>query len=261
MSKDIMAHTVFGFPDAGTSIKFLRGLDSLRIKYIEVQIPFSDPIADGPVLMRANSEAATHTSTKTVFEALVRNKRNLKHSQVLIMCYFQTVFSYGIQNFCEQAAIAGAVGVLVPDIPFDQPEYDELAVSLAQNNLILIPVLSPNMSKKRLEQYAKLPTAMVYLTSRTGTTGKSAEQRTHDKVKKCLQAIKSVNPACQIILGFGIRGAADIQKIPKLVDHIAIGSYLTEALESGGAKATLKLVKKLLEDQEMAVRPVGRRSI
>lgn len=246
MNRQLMVHMVYGYPEVQTSKRLLKQFDESGVSYIEVQIPFSDPLADGPVLTSANSKAAEHISPSTVLADLQMTVPYMNNAQILIMCYFQTIFSYGVRDFCRQVAIADVHGVIVPDLPYDQNEYETLLLETQRCNIELIPVLSPNMSSKRLKQYVQSDTKLVYLTARSGVTGTATTNQQFSKVMDFLEAIKTVAPNCKVALGFGIRSSQAIAGLPNGVDIAVVGSALTEHLDRYGYAEAIKFTKQLL---------------
>lgn len=253
MNKKLMTHIVYGYPDTQTSLYMLEKMDNLGVEYIEVQIPFSDPMADGPILSHANSEAALHTSTDDVLSALQKITSQLQTSRIVVMCYFQSIFSYGIEQFCAKAAAAKIAGLIVPDLPYDQPEYKTLKAKCAKYGLKIIPVLSANMSHERLKHYVDNNTELVYVTARLGVTGTHTDGLRTSQVVKFTDAIALLNPKCEIALGFGIQTTDDIKKLPDSVAIVVVGSAITSRLNAHGKAKTIKFVDELLNACSAAI--------
>lgn len=247
MNKKLMAHIVYGYPDVQTSKYMIKQIDIAGADYIEVQIPFSDPMADGPVLTHANSEAAIHTSTNDVLSDLQKITSQLKTSQIAVMCYFQSIFAYGIEKFCAKAAAANVIGLIVPDLPYDQPDYKTLLKQCMQHGLLIIPVLSPNMSVARLKQYVDNNTQLVYVTARVGVTGTHTDGLRNSQIVKFIDTVKLLNPDCEVALGFGIQSTADIKNLPANVDIVVVGSAITSDIVARGKTKTVTFVKELLQ--------------
>lgn len=247
MNKKLMAHIVYGYPDTPTSLYMLEKMDNMGVEYIEVQIPFSDPMADGPILSHANSEAAKHTSTDDVLNALQKVTGQLQTSRVVVMCYFQSIFSYGIEQFCAKVAAADIAGLIVPDLPSDQPEYRMLLAKCGQYGLTIIPVLSSNMDHERLEHYIDRGTELVYVTARLGVTGSHTDGLQISKVVEFTDAIKLLSPKCEVALGFGIQTAEDIKKLPDSVAIVVVGSAITSHLDTDGKAKATKFIDELVD--------------
>jgi len=246
MNKKLMAHIVFGYPNTETSLYMLEKMDGLGVEYIEVQMPFSDPMADGPVLSQANSLASKHTSTDDVLRTLQNTTGQLRTSRVVVMCYFQSIFSYGIQQFCAKASAANIAGLIVPDLPYDQPEYATLLAECAEYGLMMIPVLSANMKHDRLKHYVNSGTELVYVTARLGVTGTHTHALQISNVIEFTHAIKQLNQNCEIALGFGIQTANDIKKLPDSVTIAVVGSAITSRLNARGSAEAIEFISELL---------------
>jgi tryptophan synthase alpha chain len=247
MSSKLMTHIVYGYPDIETSTTMLGAFDKLGVEYVEVQIPFSDPIADGPVLTHANSIAALHVSTDDTLSFLTETVPGLRKSKVLIMCYFQSIFAYGIDSFCARAAQAGIYGLLVPDLPYDQPDYQILKRAADKYKTYLVPVLSPVISKERLTHYVKSDTSFIYLTARSGITGTHTSTQQITTLTNCINAIRLIAPTSELALGFGLQTVNDVAHTPPGVSVSVVGTAITEHLEQFGTTGTIQFTDKLLQ--------------
>lgn len=242
-----MAHTVYGYPDVQASARMIEAFDTAGVEYIEVQIPFSDPIADGPTLAHANSEAAAHVSQRDVLQFLRRTAGQRQRSQVVLMCYFQSILSCGIERFCREASDAQVHGLIVPDLPFDQTGYGDLVSATATRGLIIIPVLSPGMNRARLKRYLTPATEMIYLTTRAGVTGAHTTKQQLTDVKETIGIIRRLSPGCAIALGFGIQTERDIINLPAECDTVVVGSAIASRLRNDGLDVAARFVKQLLD--------------
>jgi tryptophan synthase alpha chain len=246
MPKKLMAHMVYGYPDQKISKTLFRRFDSIGASYIEVQIPFSDPIADGTVLANANSQASAHVSTAHTLQFLHEQIPKLQTSKVVVMCYFQTIFAFGIDRFCSQLAGARVYGLIVPDLPYDQTEFVILKHEAAAHLIVLIPVLSPNVNPARLRHYAEPASKLIYLTARSGITGTHTSSKKIKDISDSARQIKQLAPDCELALGFGIQTPTDIIGLPDIIDIAVVGSALTVTLDEFGADAAIDLAQNLL---------------
>lgn len=243
MSRDYMIHAVFGYPDQETSKELIQFLDQSGVKFIEIQIPFSDPLTDGPILTAANQSASKNTNADDTLTFL-KNIRFL-HSKVMVMCYFQTVFSYGIKAFCEELASANVTGLIVPDLPYDELEYRELIDELKKYKVEYVPVLSPNVSLIRLNKYLAASAKYVYLTARTGVTGEATVGAQLRSLSDIATHIKSISKSTLIMVGFGISTPEHVSQLPKIIDVAVIGSAVTKELEKASLDGTKRYITKL----------------
>lgn len=246
MSKKLMAHLVYGYPDRSTSRSLLRHMTSSGVEYVEIQIPFSDPLADGLILTHANAIAATNTNVDDVLHDLSLVASAPSTTKIVLMSYFHSIFAYGIEKYCRRAAEAGVVGIIVPDLPYDQPEYEVLAAQCKLHSLDLIPVLSPNMSRERLVRYISKETPLVYVTARLGVTGSHTDSRQIDNVAEFVHEVKASNPECLIALGFGIQTPEDIARLPAGVAIAVVGSAITDRINKAGLGQTKLFIAELL---------------
>src|SRR4051812_41007603 len=122
MSRPLMCHVVAGYPDKEGCLRLLRGMQQLGVAAIEVQIPFSDPIADGETIMRANDIAlANGITTANSFELIETVRKSAAGADLYIMSYLQKVRHFGLSEFCKRASTAGVKGLIIPDLPYDSP--------------------------------------------------------------------------------------------------------------------------------------------
>lgn len=248
MSKKLMSHLVYGFPDIQSSQYLVERLTILGVEYLEIQIPFSDPLSDGPILSAANSIASEHANAADLFNYLEANfVAKITATKIIVMCYFQTIFSYGVKRFCIDVARSGVSGIIVPDLPFDQIDYKELLAQCANNHLMLVPVVSPNVPEIRLKQYLNTSTRLVYLTARTGTTGTHSTIEQISNINHVSKNIKVLAPFAELALGFGIQSSDDIKSLPDLIDIVVVGSAITQSITINGKAKTVAFVKKLLD--------------
>ena len=165
----IMSHIVAGYPNLKESAKIAETMIDSKVAYLEIQIPFSDPIADGKTIMDANQKALDNgTVPEDAFDLL--KKINKKDTKILFMTYYNIIFKYGLEKFCKKAAAYGVYGLIVPDIPIDEEKHEHYLKISKKHGLKAIQVISPITTDKRLQKIAKHADSFVYCVSRTGTT-------------------------------------------------------------------------------------------
>ncbi len=238
--KNIMTHVVAGYPSADECIELMLGMQKLGVGIIEVQIPFSDPIADGETIMKANDIALGGGMTTAASFELIQ-KANLD-CDVYLMSYIQKVRHYGFEKFCDRTSTCGAKGLIIPDLPYDSPEYTELVKRTQGLNLRLIPVLSPGMEEKRLNTILEESPLYVYVTSQRGITGNS-----YNNTRELHQLVAYIKhrSSAQIMIGFGISSRHDVEEALRIGDIAIVGSAIIREVEKSGVKTGLKLVKNL----------------
>lgn len=241
----LMTHVVVGFPDLESTIQIVKDMEKAGVDFVELQIPFSDPLADGPTIMHANDVSlANGTTLKDCFDVMKKLSAEVK-IPLLFMGYYQSVFHVGVDEFCKRAAKAGAQGLIIPDMPIDEESHEQFITSCEKYGLNHIRLLSPTSTEDRIKINAKVQNGFVYCTSRSGITGSNNELDPTvvsylDTVKKYIQV--------PIALGFGISKPEHISALVDKVDIAVVGSAVIEVINKKGLKAVTPFIKKLLSD-------------
>jgi len=210
---------------------------------IEIGIPFSDPLADGPVVQRAGQRALRNGMTMDRALALIAELRSRVEVPLIPMTYASPVLARGVRRFCADAAAAGANGLIVPDVPVD--EAGELLEACAASRLDLIPLLAPTSPESRIELACRAAGGFVYLVSVAGVTGvrEGLSSRVGDLVAR-------VRPHTELrlLIGFGISSPATARAALETgADGVVIGSKAIEVCEAGGAAALEAFVRDIAE--------------
>lgn len=200
---------------------------------IEVGIPYSDPLADGPTIQRAaNRSLAAGMTTRKALDVIAGIRAHVD-VPIVPMTYAGTVMALGEAGFCRAAAAAGADGLIVPDIPSD--EAGPLSQACHEHGLDLVPLLAPTSSDERIELACRNAGGFVYLVSVVGTTG--ARQQLGDRVAGLIQRTRA-HTALPLLVGFGISTPAHAQAaLAAGADGVVIGSRAIDVAEQGGADA------------------------
>jgi len=228
----LMTHVVAGYPDLRTSLKLVALMAGKGADLIEIQIPFSDPLADGPTIVRANHRALRNgIRPKDCFE-MVRTLKDEVPVPLILMTYANIPFQMGIDRFAASAAEAGAGGVILPDLPFDEKESREFA-HFKRAGIHLIPVLSPGMDDRRLQNILKKASGLLYLTLRVGTTGAVTHfDRAGLDFLHCVRK----RTGLPLAAGFGISSSEQLKILQDRVDAAVIGSHLINVFDAQGLK-------------------------
>jgi tryptophan synthase alpha chain len=232
MSTRIMAHMVASYPDRPRSLDVARALIDGGAAFLEVQFPFSDPMADGTDIQAACARALEAGFTVADGFHLVAEIAHAARIPVFIMSYANLLFARGIGGFLRETKEAGGTGVIVPDLP---PDYDEgLFAAAGELGIEAVPVLSPSMSAERVARAAGLGGAYVYATLRTGTTGSltSIEASSIAFLEK-LAGMRPRNPV-RILGGFGIATRQQVIAVRDKVHAVVVGSALVREVARGG---------------------------
>ena len=231
-SPSLMTHVVLGYPTMEKSLEIVIAMAESGTRFIELQIPFSDPLADGPTIMHANEVALANGVTPTACLAALKSLRSeIKETPLLIMSYFNLLFNYrgGVQGFIDTAQEAGADGFIVPDIPPD--EVDEKYWSYCrETGLAAVPLVSPVTPDSRMELIARNAQAdsFIYCVSTTGTTG--AREQLSVNLEPYITRVKKYFSQ-PLALGFGIKTKEQIQQLSGLVDIAIVGSATIDRIE------------------------------
>ena len=239
-----MTHVVVGYPSLQETEELVLLMDKVGVDFIELQIPFSDPLADGPTIMKA-CEASLRNGTKVrdAFLLALRLKTKVK-IPLLFMAYFNIVFAYGVEKFCKDAKDVGIAGLIIPDFPLEEEATEHFNESLKKYGLLNIKVLSPASTEERIKLNAEVGTGFVYCTARQGITG---TQRGFDSnVIKYLKTVKK-HFKIPIALGFGISKREHVEQMGGLADIAVVGSAILDIIDSSPG-GYLNEVKDFLKD-------------
>ncbi|MDR1828861.1 MAG: tryptophan synthase subunit alpha [Methylobacteriaceae bacterium] len=221
-----------GFPALDRFLPLLRDLDANGADIIEVGVPFSDPVADGPVVEGASRKAlANGVSLEWIFGELKKLDPPLNAGLVL-MGYYNPFLQFGFERLIKEAAAVGVQGFIVPDLPLE--ESHELRTMLKSVNIDLIALVGPNTDDARMQEYAPTASGYVYVVSVMGTTGVRA--KVAEEANRTLERARR-NFNVPVALGFGIQNPAQVDAMPVQPDAAVFGSALLKHIESGGSVA------------------------
>ena len=240
----LMTHVIVGYPSLSETEDLILLMDKVGVDYIELQIPFSDPLADGPTIMKA-CEASLTQGTKVVDAfALAKKVSGKIKTPLLFMAYFNIVFSYGVEKFCRDTKDAGIAGMIVPDFPLDEEGTEHFNEMLKKYDLLNIKVLSPASNEMRIKLNAEVGTGFVYCTARQGITG--AEKGFDSSVINYLKTVKKYFQI-PVALGFGISKREHVRQMEGLADMAVVGSAILDIINSNKDNY-LNKVRDFLED-------------
>lgn len=227
--KAFITYTTAGLPDMDTTEKIMFAQEEAGIDVMELGVPFSDPIADGPVIQNASYEAILNGATLEKTFALMKNVREkgLK-TPVVFMMYYNTVYHYGLEAFVEKCIESGVDGLIIPDLPKDEQGMLKAELDKKNESPILIQLISP-VSNKRIPEIVKDARGFVYCVSQMGVTGGQAEF--HKNIREYLSSVKAASPV-PVMMGFGIRTASDIKPLEDVIDGAIVGSHFIMLLKN-----------------------------
>lgn len=216
-----------GDPDLATTGQLLRELSAAGSDLIEVGFPYSDPIADGPVIQASYTRAlANRVKLREIFETITSVSAEISTPLVGMVSY-AIIFRHGIEEFVQQARTAGFSGLIVPDLPGD--EATGFAQLMAANQLDLIQLIAPTTPSDRAEKILKHATGFVYCIAVAGTTGVRKELAPH--LEQMLKSLRT-QTTLPLAVGFGISEADQIDHLRGLADGVIVGSAIVKHLET-----------------------------
>ena len=229
-----------GYPTLAHTRDLLAGLAELGSDVIELGIPFSDPMADGPTIQRSSQGALDQgTSVDDVF-GLLAGLRRLSEVPVVIFSYLNPVVARGVDSFLDNAAEAGADGLLATDLPLAADR--ELESRLEASPLDLVRLIAPTTTVARSKAIARASQGFVYYVARTGVTGARRELR--QDLAGEVGAVRAVSP-CPVAVGFGVSSPGHVRRLRSVADAVVVGSALVDRLDSGGVSGAVALARDL----------------
>ena len=247
--KAFITYITAGLPKLEKTKDIIKAQEMAGTDIVEMGIPFSDPIADGPVIQQASYEAILNgASLKKIFGCLEEMRAEGVKIPVVFMMYYNTIVHFGIEKFVEECHRTGVDGLIVPDLPYE--EQETLANALAgDDRTILIQLVSP-ISKERIPMILENARGFVYCVSSMGVTGQAADF--HREVISYLSFVKE-NSQIPVMMGFGIREASDVKPMKDIIDGTIVGSHFINILresdfdENVAADYSRKFKKELNE--------------
>ena len=230
-----------GDPTIEKTVEYVLAMEEAGCDLVEIGIPFSDPVAEGPVIQEANIRAlSNNTNTDDVFEA-IRQIREKSDVPLVFLTYINPVFYYGYDKFFKRCQELNVCGIISPDLPYD--EKDEILevtiLEVTQKYCIDIISLIAPTSKERIQMIAREASGFIYVVSSLGVTGMRSEIRTD--LKSILKDIKEVTDVPAAV-GFGINTPEQAENIAKVADGVIVGSAIVNIIAEHGENAKEPLV-------------------
>ncbi len=233
-------YSTAGFPNLDSTLPVMRALQANGADLIELGMPYSDPLADGPVIQESSSRAIANGMTLSVLFDQLKDMRTTIHIPVILMGYMNPVLQYGFEQFCAHAASVGVDGLILPDLP----EYEfetEYGAIIKKYGLDFIFLVTPETSEDRLRKLDELSRGFLYAVSSSSTTGGDKQMEDISDYLKRLQGMNLKNP---FLVGFGIKDKATFEAACAHANGAIIGSAYIKAL--GGAKDVDQATKEFL---------------
>ena len=225
--KKLVTFTTGGDPDLNTSLEILKTIINNGIDIIEIGMPFSDPMADGPTIQESSVRSlANGTKINDIFEIVINIRKFNNEIPIILMGYYNSIFSLGVNSFSTKCAETGVDGLIIVDL---QPEEDsELLTKTKEKGIDLIRLITPTTDQKRLTTILSNASGFLYYVTVTGITGQNSANI--EDLKKSINTIKS-STKLPIVAGFGIKNKNDVEQISTFTDGVVVGSSIVNIIK------------------------------
>ncbi|MGK0290539.1 MAG: tryptophan synthase alpha chain [bacterium] len=233
--KDIllMTHIVLGYPSFADNFAVVEAMAKAGVEFIELQIPFSEPSADGPTIVQANQESLINgTKVQDCFEFAGEIAKKYPKISFLFMTYYNILYAHGIEGFIKRTKALGLKALIVPDLPFE--EADDYLEECKKEKIDPIFIFTPTHKTSRMSAIAKVASGFVYCVGRKGVTGVKTEF--DEEISEQIRLYRS-STQLPIALGFGVQSKEDVDFLKGKVDIAVIGSKLLRIQEEKGNEA------------------------
>lgn len=233
--KALIAFLTAGVPSMEDTVKYVLDLEKAGVGLIEIGVPFSDPIADGPVIMEADVKALeNHVHLPQVME-LVKTLRTKTQIPIVLLTYYNPVFNYPSDRFFQEAKEIGIDGVIIPDLPFE--EQEEIRPLADANGVDIIQMVAPT-SEERIRESLKDATGFVYVVSSMGVTGMRGDIQTD--LREIIRIARETTDT-PLAIGFGIHTPEQAGRMARLADGVITGSGVVDIINKNGSDVSEKL--------------------
>ena len=217
-----------GYPELNDTLKIISQLEKNGADLVEIGMPFSDPVADGPVIQQSSEEALKNGMTIHLLFEQLKNIRKSVSIPLILMGYLNPVIQYGIEDFCKKCKEIGIDGTIIPDLPLEiyESEYKEI---FERNSLSNIFLVTPQTSDERIRKIDELSTGFIYMVSSSSTTG--VKGAVNEEQVSYFERITAMNLRSKRLIGFGISDKASFEKSSCYANGAIIGSAFIKALE------------------------------
>jgi tryptophan synthase alpha chain len=231
-----------GYPELNSTVEVMKALQNAGADLIELGMPYSDPLADGPVIQASSASALQKGMTISLLFEQLRDFRKQITVPVVLMGYLNPLLQYGFEKFCTKAAEVGVDGLIIPDIPMYEYEK-EYSAEVKNHGLDFIFLVTPETSEERIKKLDQLSSGFLYAVSSSSLTGSDKD---FSAVESYLQRLTSMELSNPILVGFGIKDKATFELASKYANGAIIGSAYIKALE--GSPNIEQTTKEFLEE-------------
>jgi len=231
-----------GFPKLSDTVSIIQDLENNGVDMIEIGLPFSDPLADGPTIQESSTIALKNGMSTDLLFTQLKDIRKSVSIPLLIMGYFNPVLQYGVENFCKKCEEIGVDGLILPDLPLDvyQDEYEPI---FKKHGLINVFLITPQTSEIRIRQIDNASEGFIYMVSSASTTG--AKQGMGEEQEAYFERIARMDLKNPQIVGFGISNARTFQQATKTAKGAIIGSAFIKMLSKKGKAGISEFIKTI----------------
>lgn len=244
----LMTHVVIGYPSLKDTEEIILAMVQSGADFVELQIPFSDPLADGPTIMNACDIALKLGTRVTDAFKLAKNLSAKVKTPLLFMCYYNTIFNIGVAEFCKRAKEAGISGLIVPDMPLEEESEEGFLAACKREDLYPIRLISPVSSVERLAKNAQIAQGFVYCSARQGITG--AKSKLDPELVKYLKLARGYFQI-PLAVGFGISSKERVDLIAPFADIVIVGSAIIDIISKSSRKDLISNIKKFIKSLEI----------
>jgi tryptophan synthase alpha chain len=236
----LMTHIVLGYPTFEDSFKIIESMVKAGVDLMELQIPFSEPIADGPVILHANQKSLSRETTVQKCMDFAQKVTGAFDVPFLFMSYYNILFKYGVARFTEAMAQSNIKGAIVPDLPPE--EGRDYLGAMEKHNLVPIFIFSPTTPDERMKYLASFGKGFIYCVARKGVTGVYTDFS--NQLKKYLARCRKATDL-PLALGFGVKEKIDVDFLKGKADIAVVGSQTIRLVDKEGVGAVGKFIKSL----------------
>jgi tryptophan synthase alpha chain len=236
----LMTHIVIGYPSFDESFRVIESMVAAGVDLMELQIPFSEPIADGPVILHANQRSLARGATVAKCLDFAREAAQTFPIPFLFMSYYNILFKHGVERFAAAMAERGLHGAIVPDLPPE--EGRDYLSAMEAHNLAPIFIYSPTTSSQRMEYLASFARGFVYCVARKGVTG--LDTQFSDQLQSYLARCRAAT-RLPLALGFGVKDRSDVDYLKGKADIAVIGTQTIRLMDSEGIGAVGEFIRGL----------------
>jgi tryptophan synthase alpha chain len=229
----LIPYVMAGDPSLGATGKIVLALENAGADIVELGVPFSDPLADGPTIQQAAQRSLQSGTTLRKVLALVRDIRKDSEIPIILMTYYNPVFKFGIEPFIKSAVNAGVDGVIIPDLIPD--EAGDFIIPARKHGLDTIFLLAPTSTPDRIKKVINSSTGFIYYVSITGITG--SKLTVAKDMKMTLKSVQN-KTSKPIAVGFGISNPGEASAVAKLADGVIVGSAIVKLIAQGKSIST-----------------------